>query len=572
MDIVAKHDTMKFSELSDADQHNLAAAVYTKHYLDRHDAPDEDEVFEYLLETDPELEKDTVKVSDVLDYMSRKTWVTHEDRAQELADLFKDGVKIDPILMDGHKLIDGAHRARGAFLAGIKELDSVDVGPLMHHRPDIHHEEHKKEASAQINLDVSSGDARAIKEGVGDDALDRMAEVLLKSLQDSVIPSMAKRFGITNDEVESLLAEINWKIIVDPKSGARASFNFNTDTISVEANFLWAAIEEKNNSELIHTLMHELEHWLQDKAIDLSTVQKKYKSKGDKEQNEYFAEWLQDPREQGALVNEIRHKLDSGISEDEILSEYFPEAAPQIRTLIEVAKDSMPEAVIASKQLVLAKLNKIAADVDKPTPGGKADEKSVEDIAQDTKVSKEHVLDQLEKGQQVEFEHTSDPEIAKDIAKDHLEEYPNYYTDLEKMKAHSKHACWFKKAQEDSMVDSYLRTALWAETDGDGKPLDDMYSVENFSPEAKEEAANDCREFEKKAAPWIRQMPAGVKLDQLGMDFWLTRNGHGSGFWDREEVYGKDVAQALTKIAEEFGEVNVAPIGDKDDESALEFV
>ena len=37
--------------------------------------------------------------------------------------------------------------------------------------------------------------------------------------------------------------------------------------------------------------------------------------------------------------------------------------------------------------------------------------------------------EQLEKGISVEFEHTNDKDLAKEIAKDHLTEVPNYYID-----------------------------------------------------------------------------------------------------------------------------------------------
>lgn len=40
---------------------------------------------------------------------------------------------------------------------------------------------------------------------------------------------------------------------------------------------------------------------------------------------------------------------------------------------------------------------------------------------------------QLQKGIEIEMEHTNDPEKAKEIAKDHLTEIPDYYTRLEKM-------------------------------------------------------------------------------------------------------------------------------------------
>ena len=55
--------------------------------------------------------------------------------------------------------------------------------------------------------------------------------------------------------------------------------------------------------------------------------------------------------------------------------------------------------------------------------GGKADGKSDSDFRED----------QLKKGRKVEREHTNNPAIANEISKDHLEEFPNYYTALGKM-------------------------------------------------------------------------------------------------------------------------------------------
>ena len=56
-------------------------------------------------------------------------------------------------------------------------------------------------------------------------------------------------------------------------------------------------------------------------------------------------------------------------------------------------------------------------------PGGKADDKDPEDFDEDA----------VEKGKKVEMEHTDDPELAEEIARDHLSESPRYYDALEKM-------------------------------------------------------------------------------------------------------------------------------------------
>jgi len=59
----------------------------------------------------------------------------------------------------------------------------------------------------------------------------------------------------------------------------------------------------------------------------------------------------------------------------------------------------------------------------KPTP-------TISDLVNKHKVSREHILDQLFKGIQVELEHTKDEQIAREIALDHLAEDPGYYTKL----------------------------------------------------------------------------------------------------------------------------------------------
>ena len=50
-----------------------------------------------------------------------------------------------------------------------------------------------------------------------------------------------------------------------------------------------------------------------------------------------------------------------------------------------------------------------------------------------------------------------------------------------------------------------------------------------------------------------------LPLEQTAYDLWLTRNGHGAGFWDRPELYGQDVADKLTRIAEEMGPQDIYP-------------
>lgn len=65
--------------------------------------------------------------------------------------------------------------------------------------------------------------------------------------------------------------------------------------------------------------------------------------------------------------------------------------------------------------------------------GGLADDLKLEEIAQKHGVPVEDLKLELEKGIEVEKEHTTDEKVAAEIARDHLVENPKYYQDLKKV-------------------------------------------------------------------------------------------------------------------------------------------
>jgi hypothetical protein len=76
--------------------------------------------------------------------------------------------------------------------------------------------------------------------------------------------------------------------------------------------------------------------------------------------------------------------------------------------------------------------------------GGKADKLTPKKIADKFDVDEKDVKKQIEYGTCVECEHTDDKEKAKEIATDHVSEFPDYYNRLDKMeKQAEKH--WGKK-------------------------------------------------------------------------------------------------------------------------------
>lgn len=112
-------------------------------------------------------------------------------------------------------------------------------------------------------------------------------------------------------------------------------------------------------------------------------------------------------------------------------------------------------------------------------------------------------------------------------------------------------------------INSYIKTALWSST-AIGHPDEDEnfdksfeqlnYDISDCSPDMIRQSTKDCMEFYKEAEK------AGIDLDSSDYknwqhDFWLTRNGHGAGFWDGD--YPDHEGKILTKISKSFGEVNL---------------
>ena len=64
--------------------------------------------------------------------------------------------------------------------------------------------------------------------------------------------------------------------------------------------------------------------------------------------------------------------------------------------------------------------------------------KTVEQIAKKHRLDVSFIQKQLDMGEPIEHEHTGDHDLAKDIALQHLDEIPDYYTRLKKMEASAK--------------------------------------------------------------------------------------------------------------------------------------
>jgi hypothetical protein len=136
---------------------------------------------------------------------------------------------------------------------------------------------------------------------------------------------------------------------------------------------------------------------------------------------------------------------------------------------------------------------------------------------------------------------------------------------------------------EDALV-SYMGCALWSSTFNDEEmselvdigddevndefiDLDKYLSVDDLGPEIRSKMMDDIKSFLAKCKEQGLDLDNWSELrsrfeigedelvldgDNLGHNFWLSRNGHGTGFWDRG--WG-DLGKKLHEIAKSFGEV-----------------
>jgi hypothetical protein len=107
-------------------------------------------------------------------------------------------------------------------------------------------------------------------------------------------------------------------------------------------------------------------------------------------------------------------------------------------------------------------------------------------------------------------------------------------------------------------------TEEWQATEehAEGSIPDDV-GFADLAPEALERIKSDCERFQAEAAGLLLEAyeSGGERLaytqERAGHDFWLTRNGHGAGFWSRDWEHNSDVGDRLTARCKVFSNVDV---------------
>lgn len=109
----------------------------------------------------------------------------------------------------------------------------------------------------------------------------------------------------------------------------------------------------------------------------------------------------------------------------------------------------------------------------------------------------------------------------------------------------------------DEFFDAYVTAALWSSTDGDDTPLDNEHTAENIDAETTDKMRADCERFQAINTTLLSRYYEALPLTdwtpeaQAGHDLWLSRNGHGAGFFDRNVP--KAIKDALQDSARAFG-------------------
>ncbi len=97
----------------------------------------------------------------------------------------------------------------------------------------------------------------------------------------------------------------------------------------------------------------------------------------------------------------------------------------------------------------------------------------------------------------------------------------------------------------EDILKGYIECAIWA----DMEPNEGA-NIGEVSPESLDLARTDIAQFLGFAKFQLPIYPDDAA--QMGHDIWLTRNGHGAGFWDRINLVGS-LGEILTQYAHDIG-------------------
>ena len=118
-----------------------------------------------------------------------------------------------------------------------------------------------------------------------------------------------------------------------------------------------------------------------------------------------------------------------------------------------------------------------------------------------------------------------------------------------------------------AFIRAYIECALWSSCGPESEPyacenLDDIFDADDIAPECRAAMRVTCLDFIRANWADLQEYCERMRNEQwsgeerAGHDFWLTRNGHGAGFWDRGLG---ELGSRLSKAAKVYGSVDLYP-------------
>jgi hypothetical protein len=179
--------------------------------------------------------------------------------------------------------------------------------------------------------------------------------------------------------------------------------------------------------------------------------------------------------------------------------------------------------------------------------------KTVEQIAKKHRLDVSFIQKQLDMGEPIEHEHTKDHDLAREIALQHLDEIPDYYTRLKKMESDAKK---HHKKFKDAKISEDLRD--WFGKGGEGGVGGGGWDRYNTKGERIGKCAREPGEPKPKCLS--KEKAAKMSKDQIAAA--VRRKRAEDPVADRSGKGGKPV-MVSNKIKEEMEEQRYCPLCDK---------
>lgn len=108
---------------------------------------------------------------------------------------------------------------------------------------------------------------------------------------------------------------------------------------------------------------------------------------------------------------------------------------------------------------------------------------------------------------------------------------------------------------EEFLTDEYQADMTEGRTDG---TIPGDVGFTDLHPDFLQSILTDCATFQRDNAADLATAydRDGYTPERAGHDYWLTRNGHGAGFWDRTELDAEGLGDRLTEACQ-YTEVNL---------------